>query len=121
VETASDGTQALAKATALPPDAIVSDMMMPGLDGLALVAELRKSERTREVPFILLSARADQESTTNALARGASDYMVKPFSARELLARVGAQLEIAAVQRAARQRLESFLMEAPAAIAIRAL
>ncbi len=118
VQTATDGAQALAKATANPPDAIVSDMMMPGLDGLQLVAELRKSDRTREVPFILLSARADQQSTMAALARGASDYMVKPFSARELLARVAAQLEIAAVQRAARQRLESFLMDAPAAIAV---
>ncbi len=118
VETAPDGLKALAQATAQPPDAIVSDVMMPGLDGLALVRALRQDERTREVPVILLSARADQQSTMNALEQGASDYMVKPFSARELLARVGAQIEIAAAHRAARQRVESFLMEAPAAIAV---
>lgn len=118
VEAAADGMEALARATARVPDVIVSDMMMPGLDGISLVRALRRDERTREVPIILLSARADEQTTTDALDQGATDYMIKPFSARELIARVGAQLEIAAVQRQARQRLESFLMEAPAAIAV---
>ncbi len=118
VETACDGGEALAKAQRSPPDAIVSDLMMPILDGLQLVRELRADRRTHEVPFLLLSARADQQSTTEALAAGATDYLIKPFSSRELVARVRAHLEIAAIQRAARERLESFLMDAPAAIAV---
>ncbi|WP_240359004.1 ATP-binding protein [Pyxidicoccus trucidator] len=99
VQMAMNGDQALEEARAHPPDLILSDVMMPGLDGFALVRALRADERTRAIPVILLSARAGNESTVEGLHSGADDYLVKPFSARELLARVRTQLEMARVRR----------------------
>jgi PAS domain S-box-containing protein len=90
VITVSDGTTALAT----PPDLILSDIMMPGLDGFALLRELRADQRTRTIPVILLSARAGEESAVAGLEVGADDYVVKPFSARELLARVATHLRM---------------------------
>jgi DNA-binding response OmpR family regulator len=66
--------------------------MMPGLDGFQLLAALRADDATRTIPFILLSARAGEEARIDGLHAGADDYLVKPFSARELMARVDAQL-----------------------------
>ena len=99
VETASNGNEGLACARAHRPDLVLSDVMMPGLDGFGLVRELRKDERTRGVPIILLSARAGDEPTVEGLESGADDYLVKPFAARELIARVRTQLEMARVRR----------------------
>jgi len=94
VETVPDGHAALARATADPPDVLLSDVMMPGLDGFALLQALRADPRTRELPIILLSARAGEESRVEGLRSGADDYLVKPFSARELVARVESSLSI---------------------------
>ncbi len=106
VTTASDGAQALAQIQSQPPDLVLSDVMMPVLDGYGLVRALRADPRTRAVPIVLLSARAGDESTIEGLASGADDYLVKPFGARELLARVCTQLEMARVRReAARHEL----------------
>ncbi len=80
-------------AIAHPPDVIVSDVMMPGLDGFALIAALRRLPETRSIPVILVSARAGEESRVEGLNAGADDYLTKPFSARELVARVDAQLK----------------------------
>jgi signal transduction histidine kinase/CheY-like chemotaxis protein len=77
----------------VPPDVIVSDVMMPGLDGFALIAELRRHEATRAIPVILVSARAGEESRIEGLNAGAEDYLTKPFSARELIARIDTQLK----------------------------
>ena len=77
--------------------------MMPGLDGMELLAALRADARTARVPVLLLSARAGQEAAVEGLAAGADDYLVKPFSAQELLARVGAHLRARAAS-AARPR-----------------
>jgi PAS domain S-box-containing protein len=90
-----DGVEAFAAAYREPPDLIISDVMMPRLDGLGLVAELRGDPRTAAVPVLLLSARAGQEAAVDGLAAGADDYLVKPFSARELLARVQATIRLA--------------------------
>ena len=68
---------------------------MPGLDGLQLVAALRSDLRTAAVPVLLLSARAGQEASIEGLQAGADDYLVKPFAAAELLARVRANIELA--------------------------
>lgn len=94
VEAVGDGLLALAAATREPPDLILSDVMMPSMDGFALIRALREQPRTREVPVILLSARAGEESRIEGLQSGADDYLVKPFSTRELLARVEANLTL---------------------------
>jgi signal transduction histidine kinase/DNA-binding response OmpR family regulator len=92
VEAVGDGEAALAAARAHPPALVVSDVMMPGLDGFGLVRELRADPRLRSLPIILLSARAGEEARLEGLGRGADDYLVKPFSGRELLVRVGTLL-----------------------------
>ncbi|HXP57702.1 MAG TPA: SpoIIE family protein phosphatase [Streptosporangiaceae bacterium] len=95
VTAVADGLAALDAVHADPPDLVISDVMMPGLDGLALVAALRSDPRTADVPVLLLSARAGQEAAVEGLGAGADDYLVKPFSAAELLARVRANVELA--------------------------
>ena len=86
--------------------------MMPALDGFGLLAAIRADERTRSLPVILLSARAGEEARIEGLQAGADEYLVKPFSARELLACVGSQLQLARVrretERALRYRSEQY-------------
>jgi len=125
VESVADGEAALRAVQIHRPDLILSDVMMPKLDGFGLVTALRGDPATMDLPIILLSARAGEGATAEGLGQGANDYLVKPFSSRELVARVAAQLERAHAQQiikknaeAERRRLHSFLMEAPAAIAI---
>jgi signal transduction histidine kinase/DNA-binding response OmpR family regulator len=101
VQTVPDGEAALAAARSNPPDLVLADVMMPRLDGLGLLAQLRADPATSSLPVILLSARAGEESRVAGMEVGADDYMVKPFNARELLARVGAQLQLARVRRKA--------------------
>lgn len=107
VETAADGRAALEAARARVPDLVLADVMMPGLDGFELLSELRADERTREVPVILLSARAGEESRVEGLEAGADDYLIKPFSARELIARIGAHLEMARIRSEANKALRA--------------
>ncbi|ROP41770.1 SpoIIE family protein phosphatase [Saccharothrix texasensis] len=94
VHAVTDGVEALEAARARTPDLVVSDVMMPRLDGLSLVAALRTDPRTAAVPVLLLSARAGQEASIEGLEAGADDYLVKPFAAAELLARVRANVEL---------------------------
>ncbi len=95
VETVTDGVEALASVRQQRPDLVLTDVMMPGLDGFGLLRELRADPQTKELPIILLSARAGEESRIEGLEAGADDYLIKPFSARELLARVEANLKLA--------------------------
>ena len=97
----ADGLKALEVACERVPDLVLADVMMPGLDGFALLRALRADPRTATLPVILLSARAGEESRVEGLEAGADDYLVKPFSAKELLARVGAHLEMARMRREA--------------------
>lgn len=107
VTAVADGEAALAVAREQVPDLVLSDIMMPKLDGFCLLTQLRQDARTRSVPIVLLSARAGEESRVEGLEAGADDYLVKPFSAKELLARVKATLEMAQLrQEATRSRLE---------------
>ncbi len=99
VEAVADGELALAAVLRESPDLIVSDVMMPRLDGFGLLKAVRADESLRDIPVILLSARAGEESRIEGLRTGADDYLAKPFSARELIARVGALLELARVRR----------------------
>jgi PAS domain S-box-containing protein len=94
VVTVTDGQAALEAVTARPPDLVISDVMMPRLDGLGLVSALRADPRTADVPVLLLSARAGQEAAIEGLDAGADDYLVKPFSAAELLARVRTSVQL---------------------------
>ncbi|MEU3794465.1 SpoIIE family protein phosphatase [Streptomyces fructofermentans] len=95
VQPVGDGGQALEAVRRNLPDLIISDVMMPGMDGLSLLNALRTDPRTASVPVLLLSARAGQEASIEGLAAGADDYLVKPFAAAELLARVRANVELA--------------------------
>ncbi len=95
VSDVSDGQQALEAIRSQLPDLVISDVMMPGLDGLQLLTALRRDARTAAVPLLLLSARAGQEASIEGLQAGADDYLVKPFAAAELLARVRANIELA--------------------------
>jgi PAS domain S-box-containing protein len=120
VESFADGEQALAAVRMAPPDLILSDVMMPRLDGFGLLDAVRADPALRSTPVVLLSARAGEEARIEGLGSGADDYLVKPFSARELLARVGALLELrhmrAATDQAFRRRtaqFETLLNEAP--------
>jgi PAS domain S-box-containing protein len=107
VRTAADGAAALAAAREQVPDLVLSDVMMPVLDGFGLLRALRDDPATREVPVLLLSARAGEESRVEGLQAGADGYMVKPFSARELVAQVASQLELARVRREAAEELRA--------------
>lgn len=100
VEAVADGQAALEAAWARPPELVLTDVMMPRLDGFGLLRALREDPRTRLIPVVMLSARAGEEASIEGLEAGADDYLVKPFSARELLARVRSNLELA------RMRLE---------------
>ncbi|WP_411074997.1 SpoIIE family protein phosphatase [Streptomyces sp. cmx-4-7] len=95
VHAVDDGRQALDAVRAEAPDVVVSDVMMPRLNGLDLVRALRVDPRTASVPVLLLSARAGQEASIEGLRAGADDYLVKPFAAAELLARVEANVKLA--------------------------
>jgi PAS domain S-box-containing protein len=118
----ADGVEALHAAVTNQPALVLTDVMMPNLDGFGLLQALRADPVTAAIPVIMLSARAGEESRVEGLQAGADDYVVKPFSARELLARVGGILELTRVRREAgealrrsEQRYRS-LIEATAAI-----
>jgi PAS domain S-box-containing protein len=102
-----DGEAALAAVQAQPVDLVLSDVMMPRLSGVELLERLRANEHTRTLPVILVSARAGEDDTVTGLHTGADDYLVKPFTARELVARVQARLEIAAERRRREDALRS--------------
>jgi len=115
VSTALDGLKGLGAAQDAPPDIIVSDVMMPGLTGTELVRELRADPRTASIPIILISARAGQEAAVAGLDAGSDDYLVKPFAAPELLARVRTHVQLARKRRewiteleAANRELDAF-------------
>ncbi|MCU0533533.1 MAG: ATP-binding protein [Hydrococcus sp. Prado102] len=106
VEAVSDGLAALSAIRQAAdgqqmPDLVLTDVMMPNLDGFGLLQALRSDSQTQEIPIILLSARAGEEARIEGLTAGADDYLIKPFSARELLARVEASLKLAQLRREA--------------------
>jgi signal transduction histidine kinase len=106
VDVASDGLAALHSIGSCPPDLVLTDVMMPRLDGFGFIRELRSDPRTRTLPVIVLTARAGEESKIEGLERGADDYLSKPFSARELLARVHTNAELSRLRREATEQLE---------------
>ncbi len=105
VEAVGDGMTALAAVRREPPDLLLADVMMPRLDGLELLRTIRADAGLRHMPVIFVSARAGEEARVAGLEAGADDYLVKPFGGRELIARVGAALELARVRRTSEERL----------------
>ena len=126
VEAVADGEAALAAIERERPDLVLADVMMPGLDGFGLLRAIRARPGVASArPVILLSARAGEEATAEGLGAGANDYIVKPFSARELLVRSRRSSPVAevareahAIEEAARQRLYGHFMQAPFPIAV---
>jgi signal transduction histidine kinase/DNA-binding response OmpR family regulator len=121
VEVVGNGAEALSFLRGRPADLVIADVMMPTLDGFGLLRELRANAHTRDIPVLMLSARAGEESRIEGLQAGANDYLVKPFSARELVARVEAQLlrvEVHAIETAHNRRLATIFAHAPVAIAL---
>ncbi|MDV4156664.1 response regulator [Rhizobium brockwellii] len=105
VETVNDGQAALEAIRARRPDLVLSDVMMPRLDGFGLIQAIRREPELADIPIIVLSARAGEEARVEGLSAGADDYLVKPFSARELAARVAAALAMMKVRREMGERL----------------
>ncbi len=106
VEAVPDGKTALRRAREKPPDLVLTDVMMPNLDGFGLLRALRAEPSLAATPVLMLSARAGEEACIQGLEAGADDYIVKPFSGKELVARVHAQLVLAASARERRILLE---------------
>ncbi|CAD6545158.1 Sensor histidine kinase RcsC [Paraburkholderia hiiakae] len=109
VEVVPDGAAALQAAARQRPDLILADIMMPRLDGLGLLRAVRTDKQLLDIPVILLSARAGEEARVDGLGAGADDYLVKPFSARELVARIGALLELTALRRRSEERFRALV------------
>ncbi len=101
VESVGRGDEAELRLLESPPDLVLLDWMLPGLSGIELCRRLRRREETRALPVILLTARGEESERVRGLAGGADDYVVKPFSVPEVVARVGALLRRASPNRVA--------------------
>jgi signal transduction histidine kinase/CheY-like chemotaxis protein len=118
IVTAVNGKEALKKISLYLPDLVLSDVMMPVMDGKAMLEEIRNDDENMRLPVIFLSARAGEEARIDGLNAGADDYLVKPFSAAELLTKVRAQVHISKTRGHAEAQLRQLLKQAPVAIAI---
>src|SRR5262245_12950628 len=105
VDVAADGETALEIVRHARPDLVLSDVMMPKLDGFGLLSHMRADPELSHIPVLLLSARAGEEARVEGLGSGADDYLTKPFSARELIARVDGNLRLARARREKTQAL----------------
>lgn len=122
VDAHSDGAAALAACMAQAPDALISDVSMPGLDGFKLIERLRAEEHTALMPVLLLSGRANEDERIAGIAAGADEYLVKPLGGRELVARVEGAVRLARLRRDTARReqadFESLFSMAPDGIIV---
>ena len=118
VVTANNGSDALQIIQEQAPQLVVSDVMMPVMDGIQLLKAIKENKRYERIPVILLTARAGEESRIEGYQIGADDYLVKPFSIKELLARITAQLSMRQKIEENERQLEYFIRKAPVGIAI---
>jgi len=118
VVTASNGEDALKKLGSFTPDLVISDIMMPVMDGIQLLKSVKENPRTASLPMILVSARAGEESKIEGFEIGADDYLIKPFSAKELIARIKAQIMLARKRKRIDAQLHDLFVQAPTAIQI---
>ena len=88
IEEAEDGNSGLEKARSLVPDLIISDIIMPGMDGVEMCSQIKRDPKTEHIPVILLSAKSDMDSKVEGYEKGADDFMEKPFFPQQLLARI---------------------------------
>lgn len=112
VDAVADGAQALAAAMANPPDLVLTDVMMPGMDGFELLKAIRSHPSLASVPVVMLSARAGEDSRSEGIEAGADDYIVKPFTARELTARVRTHIGMHRMRRAMTAREQALRAKA---------
>ena len=112
VQSVADGRQALEATRLSRPALVLADVMMPQLDGFGVLRAIREDAALASTPVILVSARAGEESRIEGLQAGADDYLVKPFTSRELLARVEAHLKLATLRRESAEREERLRNEA---------
>lgn len=118
VITAVNGEEAFEKCLQHQPDLLLSDVMMPRLDGFGLLKKIRGHRDSKNIPVIFLSARAGEEAKVEGLSAGADDYLVKPFSAKELVARVESNIKIARSRIAAENNLRNIITQSPVAMAV---
>lgn len=118
IQTASNGSDALKQIKQNRPSLVLSDIMMPIMNGKELLEHIRNDEYLYNLPVIFLSARAGEEARIDGLEAGADDYLVKPFSAAELLTKVRAQINISKARGYAEEQLRNLLTEAPVAMSI---
>lgn len=116
--TATNGLDALKKIKEQRPTLILSDIMMPEIDGIELLRRLKSNRETAQIPIVLVTARAGEESKIEGYEIGADDYLVKPFSANEMLARIKAQIKIYNTRKHVERRLKGFLMQMPAVVSL---
>lgn len=118
VITAVDGQEAFEKILKHQPHLLLTDVMMPRLDGLGLLQRVRSHPDTKNIPVIFLSARAGEEAKVEGLEAGADDYLVKPFSTKELLARVESNIKIARSRMVAEENLRNIITQSPVSMAV---
>lgn len=118
VTTAVNGEDAFEKCLQAQPDLLLTDVMMPRLDGFGLLKKMRSHANTKNIPVIFLSARAGEEAKVEGLGAGADDYLVKPFSAKELLARIESNIKIARSRIAAENNFRNIITQSPVAMAV---
>lgn len=111
VEAVENGEEALASCRVNLPDLVLSDVMMPGLDGFGLLNRLRSDKATETLPIILLSARAGEDARIEGLNAGADDYLVKPFGAKELIARIDGAIRLAQLRSESQRELTHYMEE----------
>ncbi|WP_336518047.1 ATP-binding protein [Pollutibacter soli] len=116
VRNVANGEEAFAVARDWLPELILSDVMMPKLDGFGLLKKLKSNITTRNIPVVFLSARAGEEARVEGISAGADDYLVKPFSAKELLARVQNHILISRVRRETEKQFYNLFLQSPAHI-----
>ena len=115
---ANNGMDALYKIQETTPALVLSDIWMPVMDGMGLLKEIKSNKSTENIPVILISTREGEESNIEEWETDADDYLIKPFSAKKLLARIQAQIKTVKLRQSLEGNVRNLFMEAPAAIAL---
>ena len=118
VITANNGMDALHKMKETIPALVLTDIMMPVMDGIGLLKEIKSNKSTENIPVIFLTARAGEESKIEGWETGADDYLVKPFSSKELISRIASQIKTQQIRVASETMLKNIFMQAPVAISV---